>query len=118
MNIRIIPINITLLDQQKEYLEKNLRTLERITKRYGDVADLTVNIGRITSQQQTGKIFFAEAKFAIPGKDIACKVEGNSIKDVTKKLRNNLKNLIVKEQDLKEDRFKKLGRFFKEKLRW
>ncbi|MDD5760670.1 MAG: hypothetical protein PHF45_01275, partial [Candidatus Pacebacteria bacterium] len=96
----------------------NFKSLERAAKRYGDAADLTVNIGKITSQQQTGEIFFGEAKFAIPGKDIAYKVKGNSIEDVTKKLKNNLKNLIAKDKDSRISRFKKLGRFSKEKIHW
>jgi|GEM_PF-1533423 len=116
MNIRIIPINIKLLDQQEEYLEKNLKTLEKVSKRYGAKADLTVNIGKITSQQQTGEIFFAEANFAIPGNDIFYKTTGENIEEVTKKLKNNLKSLIVKDKDFKKGRFRRLARLFKRKF--
>ena len=92
--------------------------MEKISKHYGTKADLTVNIGKVSLGQQTGEIFFAEANFAIPGKDIVCKVKGESIEDVTKKLKNNMKSLIAKDKDLRKSNFKRLGRLFKEKLHW
>jgi ribosome-associated translation inhibitor RaiA len=116
MNIRINPVNIKLLDKQQEYLEKNLKVLEKVTKHYKDKADLTVNIGKVTSQQQTGEIFFAEANFAIPGKDIVYKTTGGSFEEVVKKLKNNLKSLIVKDKGMKKGRFRRLARLLKRKL--
>ncbi|MDD3098453.1 MAG: hypothetical protein PHU82_01335 [Candidatus Pacebacteria bacterium] len=116
MNIKINPTNIKLLDQQQEYLEKNLKSLEKVTGYYGDKADLTVTIGKVTSQQQTGEIFFAEANFAVPGKDIIHKVKGENIEEVTKKLKNNLKNLIAKDKELKTGRFRRMARLLKNKF--
>jgi ribosome-associated translation inhibitor RaiA len=116
MNIKINPTNIKLLEQQQKDLEKNLKSLERVTRYYGDKADLTVTIGKVTSQQQTGKIFFAEANFAVPGKDIIYKAKGESIEEVTKELKNNLKNLIAKDKELKTGRFRRMARLFKKKF--
>ena len=116
MNIKINPTNIVLLEKQQEYLEKNLKSLKKLSKHYGEKADLVINIGKTTSQQQTGEIFFIEANFAIPGKDINYKTIGKDIKEVTKKLKKNLKNLIAKDKGLKKDRFRRLARLFKNKF--
>lgn len=116
MNIKIVPIDIKLLSHQKEYLEKKLGDLEKISKRYGKDCLLTISIGKIISKQETGKILFAKAEFSIPGKDILCKVEGKDIEEITEGLKNNLKSLLIKNKELRKGRFRRLARVLKNKL--
>ena len=117
MNIKIVPVNIELLDQQRESLDEKLESLEKIAQRYGEGALLTITIKKITSNQETGKIFTAEANFAIPGKDIICKAEGNDFEVTTDKLKDKLKNLMIKNKELRNGRFRRLARSLKNKLR-
>ena len=117
MNIKIVPVNIELLNQQRENLEKKLENLETIAQRYGEGALLIITIKRITSNQETGKIFAAEANFAIPGKDIICKAEGNNFEVTTDKLKDKLKNSMIKNKELRKGRFRRLARSLKNKLR-
>ncbi len=115
MNIKIVPKDIKLLNQHKEYLEKRTKNLEKISQRYGERSLLTITIGKITSNQETGEIFFAEANFAIPGKDIICKVQGSNIEETIDRLCNKLKNLMVKNKELRKGRFRRLARTLKDK---
>ena len=116
MNIKIIPVDIELLNQQRKELEEKLKDLEKVGQSYGERSLLTVTIGKIISKQETGEIFFAEANFQIPGKDIICKVQGSSIEETTNILKDKLKNLMVKSKELKKGRFRRLARALKNKL--
>lgn len=116
MNIKIVPVDIKLLDQQKEYLEKKVKNLEKVGQRYGERSLLTITIGKVTSNQETGEIFFAEANFAIPGKDIICKVLGGNIEEITDRLCDKLKSLMIKNKELRKGRFRRLARALKDKL--
>lgn len=116
MDIKIVPVNIELLNQQKEYLKEKLEDLERISRRYGEGSILTISVGKIISKQETGKVLFAEAKFAIPGKDIICKVEGSNIEEITERLKKNLKSLIIKNKELRKGRLRRLASTLKDKL--
>ena len=116
MNIKIIPVDIELLNQQREELEEKLKDLEKISQRYGERSLLTITIGKIVSRQETGEIFFAEANFAIPGKDIICKVQGSSIEETVDRLKDKLKSLMIKNKELKKGRFRRLARALKNKL--
>ena len=116
MNIKIIPVDIELLNQQREELEEKLKDLEKISQRYGERSLLTITVGKVIAKQETGEIFFAEANFAIPGKDIICKVQGSNIEETTDKLKDKLKSLIVKNRELKKGRFRRLARALKDKL--
>jgi ribosome-associated translation inhibitor RaiA len=116
MNIKIVPVNIKLLDQQKEYLEKRIKNLEKVGQRYGERSLLTITMGKVTSNQETGEIFFAEANFAIPGKDIICKVQGNNIEETMDRLCDKLKSLMIKNKELRKGRFRRLARALKDKL--
>ncbi|RLG14709.1 hypothetical protein DRN69_03960 [Candidatus Pacearchaeota archaeon] len=117
MNIKIIPSDIELLNQQIEEIEKKLKDLEKIGQRYGEESLLTITIGKIISKQETGEIFFADANFTIPGKDIICKVHGSSIEETTNRLKDKLKNLMIKNKELRKGRFRRLARALKNKLR-
>jgi ribosomal subunit interface protein len=117
MNIKIVTINIELLNQQRDSLDEKLKNLERIAERYGEGALLVITIKKITSNQETGKIFTAEANFSIPGKDIVCKAEGNDFETTTDKLKDKLKNLMIKKKELRNGRFRRLARSLKNKLR-
>ena len=115
MNIKIVPKNIKLLNQQEEYLEKRIKNLEKISQRYGERSLLTITIGKITSNQETGEIFFAGANFAIPGKDIICKVQGSNIEETIDRLSDKLKDLMIKNKELRKGRFRRLARALKDK---
>lgn len=116
MNIKIVPIDIKLLNQQKEYLEKRIKNLEKIGQRYGEGALLTITIGKLTSNQETGEIFFAEANFMIPGKDIICKAQGDDIEETMDRLVDKLKILMIKNKEFKKGRFRRLACALKDKL--
>jgi len=116
MNIKVVPVNIELLNQQKEYLDRRIKSLEKIGQRYGERSLLTITIGKITSNQETGEIFFAEANFSIPGKDIICKVQGSDIEEAIDRLNDKLKSLMIKNKELRKGRFRRLARVMKDKL--
>jgi ribosome-associated translation inhibitor RaiA len=116
MNIKIVPKDIELLNQQRGNIEQKLKDLEKIGRRYGERSLLTITIGKIISNQETGEIFFAEANFAIPGKDIICKVQGSNIEETIDRLKDKLKSLMIKSKELRKGRFRRLARVLKDKL--
>ncbi len=116
MNIKIVPKDVELLNQQRGNIEQKLKDLEKIGQRYGERSLLTITIGKIISNQETGEIFFAEANFAIPGKDIICKVQGSNIEETIDRLKDKLKSLMIKSKELRKGRFRRLARALKDKL--
>lgn len=116
MHIKIVAKDIDLLSRQSEEIEAKFKELERISRRYGTRHLLTITIGRNMARQETGEVFFAEANFAIPGKDIICRAQGESIEAVADQLKDKLKNLMVKNKEYRESRLKKLARAVKKKL--
>jgi len=113
MKITIFPQNIELLNNQKENIEKKMLMLEKFTKRFGSQNDLDIFITKTTNRHSQGNIFIAEAKFKIPGKDIFCKEEGNSIDEVADKLKDSLKRLLIENKEVKQNNWKRFMKLFR-----
>ena len=115
MNIKIISNNLELLETYQTIIETKLQTLEKFTGQFGTKADLEVVISRITNRHETGDIFSAQAKFQIPGKDIFCEEKGQSLNEVTDKLKDHLKRLIIEKKELKRSYWRKVTKIFRRK---
>jgi len=112
MNIKIISLQDNLLTTEKEYLEKKLARLEKLTRHFKDKADLEVVVKKILPQE-TGDVFSAKAKFMIPGKDLFCQVTGNDINTLGDKLKDKLRSLIISQKGEKVARWRRMTRVFK-----
>jgi len=113
MNITITPKNFELLETYKTNIELKLKNLEKLTKRFGAKADLDVTIVKDTKHHETGNIFFAKAKFQIPGKDLFCEEKGFSLDEAVDKLKDNLKRLIIENKEIKQSYWRKFTKIFK-----
>ncbi len=117
MNIKITSPQGNLLTSEREDLEKKLTRLEKLTRHYGDKADLEVVIKKILPQE-TGEVFSAEAKFMIPGKDLYCRVRAKSINTLGDKLKDKLRSLIVSQKGTKITHWRRMTRIFKRRRRF
>ncbi|MGC8651300.1 MAG: HPF/RaiA family ribosome-associated protein [Minisyncoccia bacterium] len=113
MNLNINTQNLELLEGIRSKIEKNLQSLNKFTKSFGEKADLEITLIRITNHHEQGNIYSGQAKFQIPGKDIFCKEEGNSIEEVTNRLRDRLKRLLVEKKEIKQSKWKKIAKIFR-----
>ena len=112
MNLTITPKNFELLETYKTNIEAKLKNLEKLTKRFGTKADLDVTIIQDTKHHETGNIFFAKAKFQIPGKDLFCEERGSSLDGVIDKLKDNLKRLIIENKEIKQTNWRRFVKIF------
>ncbi len=58
--------NLELTEAIKQYVDKRLMSLEKLTAKYSP-ADYAANVGKTTTHHQKGNIFFAEFNLTIPG---------------------------------------------------
>ncbi len=58
--------NMDLTEAIKQYVDKRLCTLDKLTERYSP-CDVMVEVGKTSQHHQKGKIFFAEFNLTLPG---------------------------------------------------
>lgn len=113
MNIIINPQNFELLEAYKTNIENKLKTLEKFTKRFGSETDLEITLVQDTKHHETGDIFFAKAKFKIPGKDLFCEEKGSNLEEAVDKLKDRLKRLIIENKEIKQSSWRKFFKLFR-----
>ncbi len=113
MNLTIASKNFELLETYKNNIEVKFNNLEKFTKRFGTKVDLDVTIVKDTKRHETGDIFFAKAKFQIPGKDLFCEEKGSSLDEAVDKLKDSLKRLIIENKEIKQSYWRKVTKIFR-----
>jgi len=115
MNITITSKNFELLEAYKNNIEVKFNNLEKFTKKFGTKVDLDVTIVKDTNRHETGDIFFAKAKFQIPGKDLFCEEKGSSLDEAVDKLKDNLKRLIIENKEIKQTNWRRFTKIFRKR---
>ncbi len=88
MQINIVGKNMDLTESIKEYVEKKISGLEKF---YSRIIKADVIVGLTTTKQNKGKIYLAECKLEVPGKDLfASKVEEKDLYKAIDKIRDYL----------------------------
>lgn len=118
MKITIIAQNFALLETYRSNIEAKLKSLEKFTKRFGEKADLDITIVQEAKHREAKNIFFARAKFQIPGKNLFCEARGDSLDASIDQLKDNLKRLIVENKEIKQNYWKKMIKIFKRQPRF
>ncbi|MFA5392094.1 MAG: HPF/RaiA family ribosome-associated protein [Candidatus Paceibacterota bacterium] len=113
MNITITSKNFELLKTYKNNIEVKFNNLEKFTKRFKNKVDLDVTIIKDTKSHETGNIFFAKAKFQIPGKDLFCEEKGSSLDEAVDKLKDSLKRLIIENKEIKQSYWRRIAKIFR-----
>jgi len=102
MNITITGKNMELTGAIKEYVEKKIGGLEKF---YSRIIKAVVVVGLTTTKHNNGKIYVAECKLEVPGKDLyASKVEEKDLYKAIDKVKDYL------EIELKKHKRKMEGR--------
>ncbi len=107
MKINITGKNMDLTSAIKEYVDKKIGGLD---KYYDQIVLADVTVGLTTTGQNKGKIFVAECKLSVPGKDIyASKVEEKNLYKAIDKIKDYLDAELKKHKAKLRDR-QRLGR--------
>ena len=102
MKINISGKNMDLTEAIKEYVEKKIGGLD---KYYDKIEMADVSVGLTTTKQNKGKIYVAECKLAVPGKDLyASKVEEKDLYKAIDKIKDYLLAEINKHKAKLEER--------------
>lgn len=114
MEIKIVLDNLDLLEIQKELIEKKLKILEKYLKRYS-FKELVLTLGQREAQEK-GKIFWAQVKVALPGKDLVFQEEAEDINILINLLKKELKNQLIDLNKKRVSQIKRWARVIKEKF--
>jgi len=102
MKINIAGKNIELTDSIKDYVEKKIGGLD---KYYDKIIQADVSVGLTTTKQSKGRIYIAECKLVVPGKDLyASKVEEKDLYKAIDKIRDYLEAELKKHKAKMEEK--------------
>jgi len=87
---------IELTEAITEAVEKKLGALDKFLESVGTPKELRVNVGKTTDHHNNGKIFMAEADLLIPGHKIHAEAMGDELYAAIDKLKDELKNRLLK----------------------
>ncbi|HOQ15367.1 MAG TPA: hypothetical protein PLQ27_00890 [Candidatus Paceibacterota bacterium] len=110
MQIKINLDNLTLLEREKQLIEKKLGSLSRYCQGYS-LADLELTLGQNISQEK-GKILYGRARLILPGKDIIVNRQGETMLSLINQIRKELKEDIIRSKKKKESRLRRITKFF------
>jgi ribosomal subunit interface protein len=114
MEIRIVSDNLSILNKQKERIEKKLNSLERFLKRYS-IHKLEIIFSQ-SNFQEKGEIFSAQIRVILPGKDLLLEEKEGDIDVLISKIYKAIKNQVINLKEKKQSRIKRLARVIKEKF--
>lgn len=110
--------NIEINRKLANYLEKRLRTLERLISKGETDLVCDVELERVTRHHQSGKIFRAEINLRIAGKLFRAEATEDKIEDAIDHAKNELKRELRRSRDKKQSLFKRGSRKAKDILRF
>ncbi|TAN32511.1 ribosome-associated translation inhibitor RaiA [Patescibacteria group bacterium] len=116
MQIQITGKGIELTDAIKDYVEKKMLALEKF---YGRIIRADVSVGVENHHHQKGKIFVAECKLEVPGKDLFAGKNEKTLYKAVDKIRDYLEGELKKHKvrlQEKNPKDKRLVRASKEYL--
>ncbi|MGE4554581.1 MAG: HPF/RaiA family ribosome-associated protein [Candidatus Paceibacterota bacterium] len=114
MRIRIISDNLSILDHQKEKIEKKLNSLKRYLQRYS-LSEIEIIFSQEASKEK-GNIFSAQVRLILPGKDLNLEEKGETLDILIHKIYKTLKNQIYHLKEKKQSKLKKIAHLIKEKF--
>ena len=100
MRIIITGRGVDLTDAIESYVSRKLNTLERF---FSGIIQADVMLGKTTNHHHKGRIFFAECKLKVPGKDLFSRQDASSVYEALDLLRAQL------ERELKKRKVKLRG---------
>ena len=98
MKISIKATNLDLTPSLKIYIQSKLGALEKFIKRIDTegVAEMWLEVGRITRHHHKGLVFRAEADVRLPGKILRAEEESNDVRKAIDAVRAKLQKEIEK----------------------
>lgn len=104
MQINISGKNMELTGAIKEYVDKKIGGLEKF---YSRIIKADVSVGLVTTKHNNGRIYVAECKLDVPGKDLyASKVEEKDLYKAIDKVKDYLEIVLKKHKRKLEGRRK------------
>jgi len=118
MKIRIKATNIKLTPAIKAYAENKIGDLEKLLKNVKkNVLKADIEIGKITKQQQKGKVFRAEINLNMPGKLLRAESVQWDLQVAIDEIKQDMEREIRKYKGKQEAKYKRGARIAKKKIR-
>lgn len=111
--MRIISIkgtNVTLTESIVDTIEKKLLSLSKFTEKMEPVAELRIEVGKMTRHHKKGPYWRAEANLTIPGTMLRAEVESEGLHAAIDELKEELERQIIHNKDRRETRVRKGAR--------
>jgi putative sigma-54 modulation protein len=102
---------IDLTDAIKDYVDKKIGGLEKF---YEKIIRANVTVGLETNHHQKGKIFIAECKLEVPGKDLYASKNEKTLYKAVDKIRDYLEGELKKHKVMRKEKDKKDKRTVRE----
>jgi len=118
MKIRIKATNIKLTPEIRAYVENKMSDLEKLLSHVKkNVLKADIEVGKITKQQQKGKVFRAEINLNMPGKLLRVESVQWDLKVAIDETKQNMEREIRKYKGKQEAKYKRGARIAKKKIR-
>lgn len=95
---------MNLTEPIKDYVEKKM---ESLVKFYDKIIRAVVEVGLESNHHQKGKVFFAECKLEVPGKDLFASKNEKSLYKAIDKIRDYLEGELKKHKILQREKLKR-----------
>lgn len=115
-NLSILCKDFDLTDAIKNYAEEKLSYLDKFFPNSGSEAVFNLRLGKVTNNQQSGKVFYAELSIKSPEKNFGALVETDDIYSAIDQLKDDLAHNISHYKDKEHTKSIKSARKFKEEM--
>lgn len=86
--------NIDLTEPIKQYVDKKLASLDKLTEKYSP-CDAAVEVGKTSQHHQKGDVFYAEVNLAIPGANLRATATKDDLYAAIDEIKDELKRQLV-----------------------
>lgn len=86
-----ININFTIIEPSEALKELAIENAEHLATYFEDIIAVDIDLGRLSSDQQTGKVYYAEYNVSIPGQLVRVTKEAKDMYKAIEKVKDHLK---------------------------
>lgn len=116
MKYTIKATDIELSNDLRAYVEKKLASLDKFVKRYGDVVEAHVEVGRTSRHHKTGNVFRVEINMHIPGAKLYAESLGKTVQEAMDAVKDEMSRELERKKEKEVDSVRRGGQKVKKIL--